>query len=263
MSAVNKELVPSLSIAGLVNIRAGVIERITKAHELMKEAELMLQRSPYEIKMPRFQLERSCNQRYSEHSLADDDCVEYARKMFDAVTWDYLLRESGLRSFMDQIARDAWHKQIAELETPPLTADTVEATFKAIHDSRGDMVERGVIECFKRLSWCYKTNKPFGFGKRLVLRFIRGEQTKNKLDDLLRFFHVMDKKPEPDHRHTVSSAIGYYCDAKTIETDYFSIRTFKNGNGHVTFKRPDLVEAMNSILARHYPGALSHNRHVA
>ena len=34
------------------------------------------------------------------------------------------------------------------------------------------------------------------------------------------------------------------------------IRTFKNGNGHVTFTRPDLVERMNLIIAKHYPGAL-------
>jgi len=34
------------------------------------------------------------------------------------------------------------------------------------------------------------------------------------------------------------------------------IRTFKNGNGHATFTRPDLVERMNLIIAKHYPGAL-------
>lgn len=38
--------------------------------------------------------------------------------------------------------------------------------------------------------------------------------------------------------------------------EYLSIRTFKNGNGHVTFKRIDLVERMNTIIAKHYPGAL-------
>lgn len=40
------------------------------------------------------------------------------------------------------------------------------------------------------------------------------------------------------------------------ETDYLLIRCFKNNNGHITFKRPDLVEKMNKIIAKHYPGAL-------
>lgn len=46
------------------------------------------------------------------------------------------------------------------------------------------------------------------------------------------------------------------CAQRKAETAYLSIRTFKNGNGHVTFKRPDLVEKMNKIIAKHYPGAL-------
>ncbi|EPP0706643.1 DUF4942 domain-containing protein [Klebsiella michiganensis] len=30
----------------------------------------------------------------------------------------------------------------------------------------------------------------------------------------------------------------------------------KKGSAHVTFTRPDLVEKVNDIIARHYPGAL-------
>jgi hypothetical protein len=41
-----------------------------------------------------------------------------------------------------------------------------------------------------------------------------------------------------------------------LETPYFSLRWFGNGNGHVTFTRPDLVERLNGILARHQPNAL-------
>ena len=38
--------------------------------------------------------------------------------------------------------------------------------------------------------------------------------------------------------------------------DYLRIKLFKNGNGHVTFLRPDLVARLNRILAKHCPGAL-------
>lgn len=31
------------------------------------------------------------------------------------------------------------------------------------------------------------------------------------------------------------------------ETDYFAFRCFKNGNLHLTFKRPDLVRRLNQI----------------
>ena len=35
-----------------------------------------------------------------------------------------------------------------------------------------------------------------------------------------------------------------------------AIELAKKGSGHVLFKRPDLVEKVNDIIARHYPGAL-------
>jgi len=38
--------------------------------------------------------------------------------------------------------------------------------------------------------------------------------------------------------------------------EYFTIRAYKKGSAHITFTRPDLVEKVNDIIARHYPGAL-------
>ncbi|WP_141122095.1 DUF4942 domain-containing protein, partial [Salmonella enterica] len=34
------------------------------------------------------------------------------------------------------------------------------------------------------------------------------------------------------------------------------VRGFLKGTVHITFKYPDLVEKLNDIIARHYPGAL-------
>lgn len=38
---------------------------------------------------------------------------------------------------------------------------------------------------------------------------------------------------------------------------YFTIRYFQKGTAHLTFKRPELVEKMNDIIAKHYPGILA------
>ncbi len=40
------------------------------------------------------------------------------------------------------------------------------------------------------------------------------------------------------------------------EDDYFSIRYFQKGTGHITFKRPELIDKMNDIVAKHFPAAL-------
>ncbi|MCC8463084.1 DUF4942 domain-containing protein [Photorhabdus bodei] len=43
---------------------------------------------------------------------------------------------------------------------------------------------------------------------------------------------------------------------QVFEDDLFIIRYFQKGSGHITFKRLDLVERMNDIIAKHYPGML-------
>ena len=34
------------------------------------------------------------------------------------------------------------------------------------------------------------------------------------------------------------------------------VRGYRKGTVHITFRRPDLVEQLNNIIARHYPDAL-------
>lgn len=205
-------------------------------------------------------------QRPSGHGayLTDEKWLEQSIACIDAALWRHLLDKSGLRSFLDQKARTDWDEQIEKNGTPPLTPDNIRATFASLHSRRGEFFERGVIAVFRSLSWDYKTNRPCKFGKRIIVRYIvdayghpnRGDG----LDDLERAFHVLDGKPEPDHRNGVTSRL--WARNKQVDKhadlvdDYLRIRTFKNGNGHVTFLRPDLVDEFNRILARHYPDAL-------
>lgn len=40
------------------------------------------------------------------------------------------------------------------------------------------------------------------------------------------------------------------------EDEMFSIRYFKKGSAHITFRKPELVDRLNDIIARHYPEML-------
>ena len=51
---------------------------------------------------------------------------------------------------------------------------------------------------------------------------------------------------------------------ETCETTYMSFRMFRgNGNLHIKFLRPDLVDRINDILARHYGVVLPDDRKAA
>lgn len=265
-------LVPSISIENLLRVRDGAIDRYRQIVKLAHEIDDMLKAvkvSPATVYLS------GSGYRDDGSPATADDALPGVLKTIDASAWQRLMNESGLRTLMDAKAREAWDKQIYDKTAPELTRETIEATFEALHNGRGEMFERGVLSCFKSLSWDYKTNRPFGFGKRIVLRFLRGQviagryttgtmlgspcyRTCDKLDDLVRVMMVLDGKIEPDHRQGWSSRL-HVNDRTTdepAEDDYLSVRSFRNGNGHVTFKRPDLVDKMNRILAKHYPNAL-------
>lgn len=216
------------------------------------------------------------NDHYRRTDLLDDGAPEQIQKRVDACAWQHLMNESGMRTLMDATARKEWDDRIEKCETPPLTDENIRATFGDMYAARGDIFERGVISCFKSLSWDYKTNKPFKFGKRFVRQYLRNSITGGgsglgypnihaceQLDDLIRVLTVLDGKPEPDHRTGVYSLLhrAEQRNERDVDTEYLSIRSFRNGNGHITFKRRDLVEKMNRIIAKHYPGALPHDRH--
>ncbi len=71
---------------------------------------------------------------------------------------------------------------------------------------------------------------------------------------------LLDGKPIPDNRGDISTRfMEHIQDNQTkevYEDEFFSIRYFQKGTVHLMFKRLDLVEKMNDIIAKHYPGML-------
>jgi hypothetical protein len=286
------ELVPSVSIANMVNQRAAVMGRLDQAIGLIREAAEIANEA--HLGMPRFSVGTGYGRNYGDHNIntatagadrngarsgasANEDAGtrKLLRLGIDCGAWQYLMTQSGLRSMMDAAARAKWDKAIGDGDVPELNDANIRSTFKMLHDSRGEMFERGVVAVFKGLAWCYKTNLPQKFGKRIVIKYLRsgvsggmwganslgsiGSFSKtDALDDLTRVFSVLDGKPEHDVRN------GWYGRVSNCRTlndpdpadDYMVIRCFRNGNGHVTFKRLNLVDKMNLIIAKHYPGAL-------
>lgn len=269
-------LVKSISIENLLQQRDAILERVQGAIATLKEAQSISEVSGIsdEKRYRNFAYMLQGNDHYRRTDLLDEGALATIRGRMDACAWNHLMHESGLRTLMDAKARKEWDDKINEVKVPELTAENVRATFSNLYGSRQEIFERGVINVFKGLSWDYKTNRPFAFGKRLVLTWLRNKVTGgtrygwpnhgacDRIDDLVRVLHVLDGKPEPDHRQGTYHQL--YEEERTqqvIETPYLQIKSFKNGNGHLTFKRLDLVEKMNQILAKHYPAALPADRH--
>lgn len=66
-------------------------------------------------------------------------------------------------------------------------------------------------------------------------------------ETVLRVLRVLDGQPESDHRRGTYHLVSEACHARRTEAEdnYLHVRWFRNGNGHLTFKRPDLVDQIN------------------
>ncbi len=262
------DLIKSVSIDNLLQQRDGVLSRMEQVTTLLREAGRIAGNA---CGCPAFEIVQHGDLHALRLPVGEDaQTIERLRAEIDAGGWHYLMQESGLWSLMDHTARRQWNDRIYKGDVPALTRDNIEATFVALHQSRADMFERGVIEVYRSMSWRYRTNTPIKFGKRIIVSgfcdhlggaygFRFCHRASDQLDDLLRVCHVLDGKPEPDHRNGVS----YRAHAvereglQELEDEYLCLRWYKAGTAHITFKRPEIIERLNAILMKHYPDALA------
>ncbi|WP_368755477.1 DUF4942 domain-containing protein [Klebsiella oxytoca] len=208
------------------------------------------------------------------------DCwfTEKTDKAMKAITcnldrriWRDLMNKSGMLSLMDAQARDEWHKSLEKDDIPAISEDNILSTFEQLHKTKGEVFERGVINVFKGLSWDYKTNHPCYFGKKIIVNnLVKYDKwgyslswgwRRDQLADLERMLFLLDGKTIPDNRHDVTIRLMDFIRdnprQQVFGDDLFTIRLFQKGSGHITFKRMDLVEKMNDIIAKHYLGMLA------
>lgn len=277
--AESTEIVPSISIHNLVAQRDAALACLRKIREAVEEyqrvgeaikvgegySSAQFSRAAHKWEEPISDGPRYSHRGGGEH-LTSPGWLAWASKTVDASLWEHLLALSGIRTYMDAKAKADWDEAIEKNTTPPLTVENAFETFRLLHGKRGEFFERGVLQLFRNLSYDYKSNKPQKFGKRIVVRYLvynlgscPEHRACEKLDDLVRAFCVLDSKPEPDHRNGVYSGLtAALCshDVREWQNGYVRIRVFKNGNGHMYFLRPDLVDQLNLILHKHHPDAL-------
>lgn len=251
------ELIKSLSVENLVNQRKGMAERVMEACRLLREANAISESANLG------DLSNLFGHRYGSSEIFEEKAAAKALKEIDGRAWKYLMEESGMQGFMSAKTKQKWYEEISSGNHPELSISNIAATFENLHASRHDMLEQGLIECFKNLSWNYKTNSPVKFGKRIILgRLFNSFGSLSScscdgLDDLLRVFYIFDSKPEPEYRHRIYYRISEReREFDFFENEYIHIRWFKKGSGHVKFKRNDLIKRCNELLAKHYPNAL-------
>ena len=192
----------------------------------------------------------------------------------DRGIWRDLMKKSGMLSLMDAAAREQWYNSLEKDDIPAVSEENIMSTFEQLHLNKGAVFERGVINVFKGLSWDYRTNSPCKFGAKIIVTgLVKYDRwgfglnwgwQRDRLADLERMLMLLDGKPVPDNRADVTRRLSDHIHANRhsnrYEDEMFAIKYFQKGTAHIIFKRPELVDKLNDIIARHYPGALPARR---
>lgn len=198
-----------------------------------------------------------------------ETAIKAITRNIDRSIWKDLMNKSGMLALMDAQARDEWYNSVEKDDIPAVSEENILSTFKQLHQSKAEVFERGIINVFKGLSWDYKSNSPCMFGKKIIVDGLvqydrwgfhfRHGRRREQLSDLDRMLNLLDGKPVPENRNDLAVRLDAHISKQhpsVFEDEYVEIRYFQKGSGHIIFKRSDLVERMNDIIAKHYPAKI-------
>lgn len=261
--ASSSEVIPSISIentltraAYAMTVFADGMAKLREAQELMKEVTDKKMYGYIEIV------------RNGLGASNDSATIKRMKRQLDSGVWSRLMNETGMKTLMSHQQISDWEKQLDTDSMPEATLDNIHASFRVLHQNKGQIFEQGVTDLFKKLSWNYKTNCPCKIGKKIIVNHMVGsayskncysvtDEGRNKLNDLEKMMNILDGRNVPDHR-TAAGALFYdftrenMWNGETFEHEYFTVKYFKARTGHIIFKRLDLVDKLNDIISRQY-----------
>jgi Domain of unknown function (DUF4942) len=274
MISTSHELIKKESIAELIAHRDRALELYKAAAELLVEAgkaSMMAHPSSNYIALDRHDAECLISSYHIDQGNAVDVFMKEVQPKLDRKIWRHLVDSTGLGGLMDNKAREDFEKQI-RANVQPATVDNVVATFMTHSAAAPEIFERGLVNAFSNLRSGYKTNNAFKIDNKVIFdgalqisfwgksnhyhhywsQYGRGQ---HEIMDVERTLRILDgQKPFESRYEGVIGAIDAAAKEGgfSAETEYFKIVWFKKGSVHITFKRPDLIEKANRIIAKHY-----------
>lgn len=199
--------------------------------------------------------------------------IEAYRRKLDAQVWLNILEMTGMKRLMDRKAKDDFYDQLCG-DVPQVDEETAYGMLQVLAKDSRTIFQRGLANAFANLDRRFRSHDAFKLGSRIILTNVFDDfgswnyrsRMFDTLDDLDRIFAVLDKRPphnpdDPDsppapltlRQEITNSRNGRHGTRQSaFESDYFRVRTFKNGNVHLWFTRDDLVELANLQLAEFY-----------
>lgn len=266
------DLLPRTTVASILGYRNAALRKIEEGISLIEQGHLLAEEAQDLARLGHggtsFHLRRR-DETDTYRRIFEPFNAEASRKVYkehlDACIWMHLIRLTGLDDLMDRTEKDKLYDSLcSDGGVPEATEENIEATFQRLAQDARLIFQRGLARAFSELDRRFKSHDAFKLGDRIILTHVFDSSGSwnyysrmfDTLADIERVFAVLD-----GHRPkigTLREAIsrdrgnGWGPRQSITQSDYFKVRTFKNGNAHLWFTRDDLVEKANLTLAEYY-----------
>lgn len=208
-----------------------------------------------------------------------------AKRLTAVKTWAYIIERTNLEMLMDKEAKEKLRKQMAyvvpktnrhgeivnqaDLDNamPPITVGNIESTLEGFMADSQLIWMRGIANVFSNLDRRFRSHDGFKIGSRVILtgcfdsygNWNYRAAAQDSLIDIERIFYILSGEKPPVQSYggaigSVNQIRGGRHGARqdVVETKFFRIRIFQNGNAHLWFLDKELVVKVNKILADYY-----------
>jgi hypothetical protein len=185
--------------------------------------------------------------------------------------WQRALDLTQVLDLMPQARRETWQEAIRKLKTPDFSLETVVPTIEDLLASRGKYFAERIAGIFFGLSGNHSTNKPVGFGRRLILAdvfYYHGSPNTSKAGYINDLRAVVARfMGNEEHRWNVTfndldrlrarPGVWHVLDGGALR-----LKVFKCGTAHLEI-HPLMVDRLNGVLASIYPRAIPATQRTA
>lgn len=193
-----------------------------------------------------------------------------AIKALDAAYWRRAIALTDIYETMPQARRTQWDDSLEDLDkVPTFSRESIGATFSELLAHRQQFFAERVSGCFEALSGEHVTNRPEGFGKRMILANVfdddgyvvisRWSNKAGHIDDLRKAIAAFMGRGEPAQgstmkllRYVRSEHVGEWV---SVDGNSWRIRVYKKGTAHIEV-HPDMAYRLNCVLAYLHPNAI-------
>lgn len=241
----SKELAEKLSAESICKRRDEIIILLTQSMECLSQADTLLKT----LSVHGFSFDRNtiCNPSNPSSKIKTIDSLT---KQADSKIWQRIVELGRFQDLMTVKQQRVLAEQIEKC--PPVTIDTVTATFADLLSNRPNMLQDLVETSFLERSSGYKSNQGMKINKRQVVNGVFckygftnwGSRPCDRLEDITKALALLLGYEKPhitnilkvDSEHTAFDGKVRY-------------KAFKNGNVHIWIEDAQLLDKLNDVLS--------------